>query len=117
MTDILKALQSALETIEWMNGCTSPAQDEIDKAILEAKKAIAEHKSVWAAPPKTIVGYCHAIRELAARNASSPCAPTITEAECVETTLLYVLSVYNRKPSRSFNAELRRIQIAHNKKG
>lgn len=31
--ELLDALISAVETIEWMNGCSSPARDEVDAAI------------------------------------------------------------------------------------
>lgn len=35
------ALESAKDTIKWVHGCTSPADDEVEKAIEEAEKALA----------------------------------------------------------------------------
>ena len=42
--ELLAALEDAVETIEWINGCTSPAVDEIEKAIREGNSAIAKAK-------------------------------------------------------------------------
>ena len=42
--ELLAALEDAVETIEWMNGCSSPAVDEIEKAIREGNSAIAKAK-------------------------------------------------------------------------
>ena len=41
---LLIALESARDTIEWMHGCTAPADDEVERAILEANAAVAEGK-------------------------------------------------------------------------
>ena len=38
---LLDALKSAVETIEWMHGCTAPAYDEVVKAISEGRAVIA----------------------------------------------------------------------------
>lgn len=42
--DLLAALEDAVETIEWMNGCSSPAVDEVEKAIREGNSAISKAK-------------------------------------------------------------------------
>lgn len=42
---LLAALESARDTIEWMHGCTAPADDEVERAILEANAAVAEGKA------------------------------------------------------------------------
>lgn len=42
--DLVAALEDALSTIEWMAGCTSPAEDEVDRAITELRTAIAKAK-------------------------------------------------------------------------
>ena len=47
--ELLAALEDAVETIEWMNGCSSPAVDEIEKAIREGNSAIAKAKGITAA--------------------------------------------------------------------
>jgi uncharacterized coiled-coil DUF342 family protein len=36
------ALREAKDTIEWMNGCTSPAQDEVDKAIATINEVLKD---------------------------------------------------------------------------
>lgn len=38
--DLLRALQDAVETLEWVEGCTYPNTDEIRKAILDGRQAI-----------------------------------------------------------------------------
>ena len=40
--ELLEALKSARDTIEWILGCTEPSRDEIEKAIKEADTVIAE---------------------------------------------------------------------------
>ena len=42
-SELLEALISAIETIEWMNGCSSPARDEVDSAIAEGRAVIAKY--------------------------------------------------------------------------
>lgn len=42
--ELLAALRSAVETIEWMHGCSSPASDEVEKAISEGNATIAKAK-------------------------------------------------------------------------
>ena len=42
--ELLTALEDAVETIEWMNGCSSPAVDEVEKAIREGNSAISKAK-------------------------------------------------------------------------
>ena len=42
--DLLSALENALETIEWMYGCSSPADSEVEIAIAETRAAIANAK-------------------------------------------------------------------------
>ena len=42
--ELLAALEDAVETIEWMNGCSSPAVDEVEKAIREGNSAISKAK-------------------------------------------------------------------------
>ncbi len=37
-----KALTSAVETIEWMHSCTSPADDEVEQAIQDGRTAIIQ---------------------------------------------------------------------------
>ena len=37
------ALREAKDTIEWMDGCTEPAQDEIDKAIAKIDEVLNEN--------------------------------------------------------------------------
>ena len=43
-SELLDALISAVETIEWMNGCSSPARDEVDAAIEEGQAVIAKYQ-------------------------------------------------------------------------
>ena len=40
--ELLVALKDAVETIEWMYGCSSPASDEIEKSISEGNAVIAK---------------------------------------------------------------------------
>ena len=47
--ELLAALEDAVETIEWMNGCSSPAVDEVEKAIREGNSAISKAKGGAAA--------------------------------------------------------------------
>ena len=47
--ELLAALEDAVETIEWMNGCISPAVDEVEKAIREGNSAISKAKGGAAA--------------------------------------------------------------------
>ncbi|MFM5431434.1 hypothetical protein ACET9P_11135 [Aeromonas veronii] len=42
--ELLAALEEAVETIEWMNGCSSPARNEVEEAIREGRAAIAKAK-------------------------------------------------------------------------
>ncbi|MDM5132948.1 hypothetical protein OB962_18415 [Aeromonas piscicola] len=42
--ELLEALKEAVETIEWMYGCSSPARGEIEEAIREGNAAIAKAK-------------------------------------------------------------------------
>lgn len=42
--ELLEALKEAVETIEWMHGCSSPARGEIEQAIREGNTAIAKAK-------------------------------------------------------------------------
>lgn len=43
-SELLDALISAVETIEWMNGCSSPARDEVDAAIEEVRAVITKYQ-------------------------------------------------------------------------
>lgn len=43
-SELLNALISAIETIEWMNGCSSPARDEVDAAIKEGRSVIDKYQ-------------------------------------------------------------------------
>lgn len=43
-TELLEALISAVETLEWINGCSSPNRDGIEEAIKEAREIIAKHQ-------------------------------------------------------------------------
>ena len=43
-SELLDALISAIETIEWMNCCSSPARDEIDAAIKEGRVVIIKYQ-------------------------------------------------------------------------
>ena len=45
-SELLEALISAIETIEWMNGCSSPARDEVEEAIIEGRAVIAKYSKV-----------------------------------------------------------------------
>jgi hypothetical protein len=54
----------------------------------------------------SIIDDCHAIRRKIDKVANSPVSPTITYTECVEDTLLHALVLFNRKPSKHFNATL-----------
>ena len=36
----VEALYSAVQTMEWMHGCSAPADDEVEKAIREGKQAL-----------------------------------------------------------------------------
>lgn len=40
-SELLEALISAIETIEWMNGCSSPNKDEVEEAIMDGRAVIA----------------------------------------------------------------------------
>ena len=42
-SELLEALISAIETIEWMNGCSSPAKDEVEEAIMDGRAVIAKY--------------------------------------------------------------------------
>ncbi|OSP50050.1 hypothetical protein B7G55_19805 [Aeromonas hydrophila] len=42
--ELLEALNEAVETIEWMHGCSSPARNEVEEAIQEGRAAIAKAK-------------------------------------------------------------------------
>lgn len=42
-SEILEALISAIETIEWMNSCSSPDKDEVEEAIKEGRAIIAKY--------------------------------------------------------------------------
>ena len=42
--ELLDSLRSAVETIEWMHGCSSPASDEVEEAIREGNATIAKAK-------------------------------------------------------------------------
>ena len=43
-SELLDALIAAVETIEWMNGCSSPARDEVETAIEEGRAVIAKYQ-------------------------------------------------------------------------
>ena len=43
-SELLDALISAVETIEWMNGCSSPARDEVESAIENGRAVIAKYQ-------------------------------------------------------------------------
>ena len=43
-SELLDALISAIETIEWMNGCSSPARDEVETAIKDGRTVIAKYQ-------------------------------------------------------------------------
>ena len=43
-SELLDALIAAVETIEWMNGCGSPARDEVEAAIEEGRAVIAKYQ-------------------------------------------------------------------------
>lgn len=42
--ELLAALNEAVETIEWMHGCSSPARNEVEEAIQDGLAAIAKAK-------------------------------------------------------------------------
>ena len=42
--ELLDALIAAVETIEWMNGCSSPARDEVELAIENGRAVIAKYQ-------------------------------------------------------------------------
>ena len=42
-SELLDALIAAVETIEWMNDCSSPARDEVEAAIYEGRAVIAKY--------------------------------------------------------------------------
>lgn len=42
--DLLDALISAVETIEWMAGCSSPDRDCVEEAIEEGRAVIAKYQ-------------------------------------------------------------------------
>ena len=46
--ELLAALRSSVETIEWMHGCSSPASDEVEEATREGNAAIAKAEAVQA---------------------------------------------------------------------
>ena len=43
-SELFDALIAAVETIEWMNGCSSPARDEVEAAIDEGRAVIAKYQ-------------------------------------------------------------------------
>ena len=43
-SELLDALIAAVETIEWMNGCSSPARDEVDAEIDAGRAVIAKYQ-------------------------------------------------------------------------
>ena len=43
-SELLDALISAVETIEWMNGCSSPNRDEVEAAIDEGRSVITKYQ-------------------------------------------------------------------------
>lgn len=43
-TELLEALISAVETLEWINGCSSPNSDGIEEAIKEGREIIAKYQ-------------------------------------------------------------------------
>lgn len=43
-SELLYALISAIETIEWMNGCSSPARDEVEAEIDAGRAVIAKYQ-------------------------------------------------------------------------
>lgn len=44
-SELLDALVSAVETIEWMAGCSSPNSDEVEAAIQDGRAVIAKYQS------------------------------------------------------------------------
>ena len=42
--ELLAALRSSVETIEWMHGCSSPASDEVEEAIREGNAMVNKAK-------------------------------------------------------------------------
>ena len=43
-SELLDALIEAVETIEWMHGCSYPASDEVKSAIEEGRAVIAKYQ-------------------------------------------------------------------------
>ena len=43
-SELLAALIEAVETIEWMNGCSSPARDDVEAAIEDGRAVIAKYQ-------------------------------------------------------------------------
>ena len=43
-SELLDALIAAVETIEWMNDCSSPARDEVESAIADGRAVIAKYQ-------------------------------------------------------------------------
>ena len=43
-SELLDALIAAVETIEWMSNCSSPAHDEVEAAIEEGRAVIAKYQ-------------------------------------------------------------------------
>ena len=43
-SELLDALIEAVETIEWMHGCSYPARDEVESAIEEGRAVIAKYQ-------------------------------------------------------------------------
>lgn len=43
-SELLDALIEAVETIEWMNGCSSPARDEVEASIEDGRAVIAKYQ-------------------------------------------------------------------------
>ena len=42
-SELLEALIEAIETIEWMNGCSSPSRDAVEDAIKDGRAIIAKY--------------------------------------------------------------------------
>lgn len=42
--ELLAALVSAIETLEWMAGCSSPNRDDVEAAIEEGRAVIAKYQ-------------------------------------------------------------------------
>jgi len=43
-SELLDALIAAVETLEWVNGCSSPNRDGIEEAIEEGRAVIAKYQ-------------------------------------------------------------------------